>query len=420
MNRFAFIIHPIEVADIARKYPIAARLPDRLVEWVTRRYIKPKIVSTIRGIRSQHDGSEVEGFFIACPLTTRVMLEEPAEQTLPVIIESARVAQEAGAQIVGLGAMTSVVGDAGITVDRSVDIAVTTGNSYTVATALEGARRASGLMGIDLGGATVAILGATGSIGRVCAEIMADEVARVVLCVRDQAKGEALAETVRGRRATVEVSTNLATALPSSDIVICVSASTDALVQPAHLKAGAVVCDVARPRDVSVAVARERDDVLVIEGGVVQPPGEAVDFGFNFGFPPGLSYACMAETSLLALDGRFESFSLGRELERAKVEEITALAAKHGFKLAGFRSFETEAEVRPAGTLELPPVELASEALPKDWPSWLQGFQPPAGMSLADFRVAGPDHMPQVRMPGGSFTLGQQNGREDESPATVT
>ncbi len=349
MNRFAFIIHPIEVADIARKYPITAKLPGRLVEWTARRLVKPKVVSQITGITSRLDGSEVDGLFIACPLTTRVLLSEPAERTLPAIVECARLAEAEGAGIVGLGAMTSVVGDAGVTVDQAVDIAVTTGNSYTVATALEGARRGAERMGCRLDQAEVGVLGATGSIGRVCAEILADEVARVHLLVRDAERGERLAaELGSGHRAEFAVSTDLAATSPRCDILVCVSSSAETLVRPEHLKTGAVICDVARPRDVSTAVARERDDVLVIEGGVVKPPGERVDFGFNFGFPPGLAYACMAETSLLALTGRFESYSLGRELSRAKVVEIAELAERHGYELAGFRSFEravSEAEI---------------------------------------------------------------------------
>ncbi|HRF93732.1 MAG TPA: hypothetical protein PLZ51_00995, partial [Aggregatilineales bacterium] len=78
-----------------------------------------------------------------------------------------------------------------------------------------------------------------------------------------------------------------------------------AVIEPRHLKPGAVVCDVARPRDVSRLVADQRDDVLVIEGGMVEVPGD-VDFHFDFGFPEGKAYACMAETMALALEGRYE------------------------------------------------------------------------------------------------------------------
>lgn len=341
MNRFAFIIHPIAVADIARRYPIAGKLPERLVEWVAPRLIKPKLVSRITGIRSSLDGRQTEGFFVGCPLTSRLLAERPPAETLPVIVRCAQVAQELGAQIVGLGAMTSVVGDAGVTIDRGVDIAVTTGNSLTVATAIEGAERAAELMGVELAAAEVAVLGATGSIGRCCAVLLAEKVGRINLVVRDAERGRAVAAEVRdGSDVPVEVSTDVDEALPRADLLVCVSAAKDALVEPHHLKTGAVVCDVARPRDVSHAVAAERDDVLVIEGGVVRPPGEQVDFGFDFGFPPGVAYACMAETSLLALTGRIESYSLGRELDPAKVRAIAALAREHGYELAGFRSFE--------------------------------------------------------------------------------
>jgi hypothetical protein len=78
---------------------------------------------------------------------------------------------------------------------------------------------------------------------------------------------------------------------------------------------------------------------LVIEGGIVKVPGP-VDFGFDFGFPAGKAYACMAETMILAMEGRYESYSLGKEISLNKVDEIARLGTKHGFRLAGFRSFE--------------------------------------------------------------------------------
>jgi predicted amino acid dehydrogenase len=74
---------------------------------------------------------------------------------------------------------------------------------------------------------------------------------------------------------------------------------------------------------------------------MVDVPGP-VDFHFNFGFPPGKSDACMAETIALALEGRFEDYTLGKHITRARVDEITAIADKHGFRLSGFRSFERE------------------------------------------------------------------------------
>jgi hypothetical protein len=53
-----------------------------------------------------------------------------------------------------------------------------------------------------------------------------------------------------------------------------------------------------------------------------------------------MAYACMAETMILALEGRYENYTLGKEISLAKVNEINQMARRHGFKLGGFRSFE--------------------------------------------------------------------------------
>jgi predicted amino acid dehydrogenase len=42
----------------------------------------------------------------------------------------------------------------------------------------------------------------------------------------------------------------------------------------------------------------------------------------------------MAETMVLALEGRYENYSLGKEIQIDKVHEITKLARRHGFRLA--------------------------------------------------------------------------------------
>ena len=86
-------------------------------------------------------------------------------------------------------------------------------------------------------------------------------------------------------------------------------------------------------------VADERDDVLVIDGGMVQIPGD-VNFNFDFGFPEKMGYACMAETIALALDKRWESYTIGKQISLAQVEQIDTIAKKHGFALSGLRSFE--------------------------------------------------------------------------------
>ena len=72
---------------------------------------------------------------------------------------------------------------------------------------------------------------------------------------------------------------------------------------------------------------------------MVEVPGP-VDFGFDFGFPPKMSYACMAETMALSLEQRYEDYTIGKDIQVSQADEIAHIARRHGFRLAGFRSFE--------------------------------------------------------------------------------
>lgn len=72
---------------------------------------------------------------------------------------------------------------------------------------------------------------------------------------------------------------------------------------------------------------------------MVEVPGP-VNFNFDFGFPPGKSFACMAETMALALEGRYEDYTVGKDISAGQVLEIGEIAGRHGFRLSGFRSFE--------------------------------------------------------------------------------
>jgi predicted amino acid dehydrogenase len=87
---------------------------------------------------------------------------------------------------------------------------------------------------------------------------------------------------------------------------------------------------------------KPREDALVIDGGIVQPPGKDVDFNFYFGLPKGLAYACMAETIILSLENMSENYSLGGDVSLEKVIKIGELGKKHGFKLARIMSFDRE------------------------------------------------------------------------------
>ncbi|HSJ54359.1 MAG TPA: shikimate dehydrogenase [Anaerolineae bacterium] len=338
MNTFAFMIHPIEPQkDVARKFPLLGKLPPGVIDYFSS-YFPPVLLSHITGVRSEATGDEIEGWLVACPMTPRRLLQVSLPAAYSKMVQTGRLAERLGARILGVGAFTSVVGDAGITVANRLAVPVTTGNSYTVALAVEASLAAARRVDLDPERCVAAVVGAYGSTGRACARLLARSVPRLILIGRQRDRLEAVGQEIQALGPTVDLAQGM-DLLPQADIVLAVTSSLEPIIEPEHLKSGAVVCDVARPRNVSRQVSERRDDVLVIEGGVVDVPGPA-DFHFNFGFPPGKAYACMAETMVLAMEGRFEDYTLGRRITTERVDEIARLAAKHGFRLSGFRSFE--------------------------------------------------------------------------------
>jgi predicted amino acid dehydrogenase len=346
-DTFAFIIHPIQIKkDVSRKFPLLGKiLTEPQINFFSR-YFPPVYLSEVEGIRSEATGRELRGWLIACPFTPPTMMALPVETVYRKIVACGHMAEELGAKILGLGAFTSVVGDAGKTIAERLDIPVTTGDSYTVTMAVDALREAARVMDMPMREATVAVVGATGSIGRTCALLLAGESARLILVGRNIEPLEELRDQCIGHGADVVASTDLSV-IYDADLILAVTSAVHAIIEPQHLKPGAVVCDVARPRDVSRRVAAERDDVLVIEGGMVEVPG-APDFHFDFGFPPRKAYACMAETMALALERRYEDYTIGKDITIAQAGEIGEIATRHGFRLSGFRSFEqpvTDAQI---------------------------------------------------------------------------
>lgn len=355
MERFAFVLHPLSVQDVVRNYPFLRRVPSG---WLERglQHMPPFAVSRITGVRSAL-GAEAEGWFIALPMTPRALLSTPWPVVRARLIQAARLAQRLGARIVGLGSFTKVVGDRGVSVAQNVDIAVTTGNSYTAYMAMEGALQGLSRMGHDPNRVHAAIIGATGAIGGVVSRMLSRRVKALTLVARRRDRLEEFARRLRAdARCDVHVSQDPRSAVRGAELVLAVSSADGTLVEPEDLRSGAVVCDVARPRNVSRNVYTRRRDVLVIDGGVVRVPG-SVRFRVDIGFPRGLVEACIAETMILALEGRYENYTLGADLEEAKVEEIGELGRRHGFSLGGFRRFE-----RPISDEEVEEIRRAAEA----------------------------------------------------------
>jgi|GEM_PF-1167838 len=123
INRFAFVIHPLNIRFIHghKWFRWTRYLPDSLVERVAA-YFPPIYLSRITGGQSPSTGQRIEGYLISLGATPRQMMARGERFTYNRLNKAARMSERFGARIMGLGAFTSVVGDAGITVAHEADL----------------------------------------------------------------------------------------------------------------------------------------------------------------------------------------------------------------------------------------------------------------------------------------------------------
>jgi len=343
MSRFAFVLHPLTVDYLGNhpRYRWTRRLPRQWVETAAA-YMPGSYVGTVKGSRSQATGKPIDGLIYALGATPRQMLTRPPEFTYTRLNQAVKDAADRGAKIVGLGAFTKVVGDAGITVAKRAPIPVTTGNSLTIAATLETAKLTAKRLGWpDLAKGKAMIVGATGAIGSVCSRLLAAAVKDVVLVSIEPDRLSALKQKILSEVPGATVETDLTTNRRVGEcdlIVTATSAFGQRVLDISQCKPGAVILDVALPPDISEEEAAVRPDVLVVESGEVTLPGPA-HFSFDIGLPQGVAYACLAEAALLTMEERYECFTLGRDVPPSSVKEIYRLFRKHGLQIAPLRTF---------------------------------------------------------------------------------
>ncbi|MEZ5131255.1 MAG: dehydrogenase [Mycobacterium sp.] len=344
-SRFAFVIHPLSQEYFRNVKPldaVADVAPGIFMDGIEKlmAHAPPFVYSHVTGITSP-TGAEVEGWLITVGGTPKELMAHDPEFTYSRLLAAADMAQKMGAQIMGLGAFTKVVGDAGVTVAKRAPLPITTGNSYSASGALWAAHdavRRLGIAEVDAKGhikGKAMVVGATGAIGSVCARLLAMAADEVWLVSIEPAKLLALKADIErdNHRATIHVGASADEHIGDMDVIVtATSGAGKKVLDIMKVKPGAVITDVARPLDLSAEDVAKRPDVLVIESGEIELPGDPHMKGI--GLPKGVAYACLAETIVLALEGRYETFTVGRNIEWEKVKEIYRLGLKHGMKLA--------------------------------------------------------------------------------------
>jgi len=335
--KFAAVIHPLDLR-LFSTYEAGAKyrreiVINKLLEWTS-----PFEYAPITGIKSLN-GKAIDGELILCPLLPQQIINLKSSFVLNKIIEAGHIAEKIGAKIFSLTAYTAQVGKKGVMVAKALKIPVTTGTSYTIAAGIDGVLNTAAKIGIDINKSKITIIGATGNIGSICAEFFSDIVEEIHLVARNQTRLSRLAEKIkRNSHTNVYIDTDINRAVSIADIIITATNTPQELINIDIVQPGTLIYDISLPKNVSKDKSELRKDFLVIDGGVIHPPGNP-NFNLYYGLPLDLTYACIAEAMILTLEERFESYSIGGNVSLEKVKEISYLGHKHGFQLAELRSF---------------------------------------------------------------------------------
>ncbi len=336
--RYAFLAHYTCLEDIVVTDPSLSRLtPEELRHFCAfAAALAPGVVMRAPTIRSA-TGATADGLILALPILPEEMARRGLWRVGYDIQRAVDLSASLGVRIVGLGGYTVPYSRRGLAVTGRGP-AITTGNALTAGMAFAATCRLAEERQLAIADASVAVVGARGSVGALCARLLARERPRRMILIGNPASGieqlERLRRELEWRAGAIDVTTDLRW-LADCDIVITATGAARPVLDRAPLAPGTIICDVARPPDTSPRV-RARADLTVIEGGRVALPDPTTRFGVGNlqNLPEGVTLACLAETILLALEGERRDYGIGNDVPLAEVDHMLALAQRHGFRLA--------------------------------------------------------------------------------------
>jgi len=368
--KFGFIVHPL--------HPIQARLlglrsgdPALLLKGRSRK--RPgRLISRLK--LKDPFGQEVEGLLLGIPHLPEALLSNQTAG-IEAILDAAQLAQELGAELLGLGALCAIIGGQGKAISRALKIPVTTGNGLSAVASL-GLLDHCRLLG---SAGLVELMGPPGPLADAILKLLIARGEEVHIISPKppkplQRRVERLNERGPGRASFVSVS--------APTPLLFAASSTGGKLKASSLPPGKIVVDVAAPQD--LIWDQRRRDLLVLDGEYLRLPTPLRSGLWQrlYGLITGQDrqiFACFAEPMLLSLSRRPDLCSVGREIPLSRLLELERLASAHGFWSDGFfegrrrlsprRVFRALKAERAARLLEPPsgePLQLEDDRDPRD------------------------------------------------------
>lgn len=341
--KFGFIVHPRSVKELRLilppyGFPFYPFCSDENLKLKCYDRQRIKEFFTFKEIVSK--GSRNCCGKIYCIYLSPEQFIENQSLALALMLEACNNLKNWGAEVIGLGGLTGVVGSRGKELKGKISLPVTTGNSFTIYSSIKVLEKIVNILDIDLKKEKITIIGFPGSISLTIAYMLLKKGVDLILVSKRETSflKQFLSQAKDISDANITLTTSIDEGIKRSKIILSATSTGD-IIDPYKLNQGSIVIDIAQPRDVIVK-KRKRKDVLIVDGGIVTLPNNGKVhcnlFGWNANDVPG----CLGETIILALEDMRESYSIGRKLSIEKIEEMGRLGEKHGFITDNLRYFK--------------------------------------------------------------------------------
>jgi fatty aldehyde-generating acyl-ACP reductase len=335
-KNFGFLVHPRNKKDFLIKFPYLKFLPEKALEFLMFHF-PPVIASKITGLKNK-DGEDINGYIIGITMTPRQMLEH-REKAVGKLIDALKLAEKKDVGIVGLGALTASITRGGKDLVDKTSVKTTTGRVFTIKIVSDYVIEACKQFGLQHNTVPIAIVGAAGSIGSGCAMRLIQKGFQNFLLIDIERKSEEVRKRMeqikqKGSHLNVTMSHTISD-VKNARLIVAATNAPEAIILADDLSPGSIIINDAQPSDVALDVY-ERDDVLVIEGGVIHTPN--ITYNFNLGLASrNDTFCCLGEVLILTHHGRYENFSLG-ETNLAQVDEIEKLLTGIDISISPFQN----------------------------------------------------------------------------------
>lgn len=298
-ERFAFIAHPRDEKELYRNIPILRMLGRRMREKLISS-VWPLIVVEMKTNLTTAEGKRIVGDLVTLTQTPGLIFKN-LRKVRARVRDAVQLGRNRGARSIGLGALLPAAVSGGKWLEKELDVHIATGSSFNAWIMIENLKQSAQRLSIDLASETLCIIGASQQTGVNVAHSLSGFCSKVILSDVPGKKGklESLKRDLLEVNNRLDVRIECDPAKLTDSSLFMVFTSAQGVLPPVELlRPGTLMLDDTQPRSISREYEQSREDLIVMEGGVIRLPG------FNPGYRMGLRnkdemYGCVAETILM-------------------------------------------------------------------------------------------------------------------------